>query len=93
MNENTPYKYTCVTCKRGFDKLAHNVWYMDTVRALCVNLIMILIIIFAFTKSTTAGFNLIGLYAIGWGFFLLSKFLFGKKVCPHCKSEHFVKNR
>ena len=86
-------KYTCLLCKRSFDKPASGVWYFDIVRALAVNLLAVVAIILGFTINSVAiGISLTLLYAFCWGFFIVAKKLFGKKLCPHCKSENFIKN-
>lgn len=97
MNENNKIdidigKYTCLLCKKSFDKPASGVWFVDVVRALTVNLIGVLAIICGFINSVPAGIMLTLLYAFCWGFFIVAKKIFGKKLCPYCKSENFIKN-
>lgn len=85
-------KYTCLLCKKSFDKPASGVWFVDVIRALVVNLLGIAIILVGFLNSVATGISLAFAYAFCWGFFIVAKKLFGKKLCPYCKSENFIKN-
>ena len=86
-------KYQCPICKRGFDKPKRIIKDLDAARAFSINFVVILIIAYAYTQNFIVGFNLTWTYALAWFFFWLAKVLFGKEVCPYCKSENIIKNR
>lgn len=84
-------KYTCTTCKKQFDS-PKSEFSFDSVRAVCLNLIMILICAVAFSFKVLTGCFFLLIYAIGWAIFLFSMYIFGKKECPYCKSKNFYEN-
>lgn len=91
MHQDNPKKYTCVLCKKQFDK-PKTLYQFDSVRAVMLNIIMIIICIISFSSNFSLGIFFLAIYAISWVIFLFSTICFGKKCCPFCKSENIYKN-